>query len=109
MTAFAIPLALAIVALGAYNEARFDDPFDAGYAHMKVDADLEARIRAKGYFGLGHVPRNAATALAWLLFDERLGWNGLVGAALLLGGILLLYRGERPARVAEVRRMKEEV
>jgi hypothetical protein len=61
----AIPLALALCALAAYNEARFDDPFDLGYAQMRVDEDIAARIRAKGYFGLGHVPRNAVTALAW--------------------------------------------
>jgi hypothetical protein len=114
-TGFAIPLALAMGALAAYNEARFDDPLDAGYAHMKVDADLEARIRAKGYFGLGHVPRNAATALAWpprlehggivpdpvgmgilfttpaLLFCLRAGMTGLVvrGAWLALAGLLI--------------------
>lgn len=35
-----------------------------------------------------------ATALAWLLFGERLGLIGLVGGALLFGAILLLYRGE---------------
>lgn len=68
---FVMPIALALGALAVYNEARFDDPFDAGYTHMNVDADLEARIRDKGYFGLGHVPRNAATALAWLPRLER--------------------------------------
>jgi DME family drug/metabolite transporter len=34
-----------------------------------------------------------ATVLAWLLFDEQLGLLGLLGAALLLGAIWLLYRG----------------
>ena len=61
----AIPLVLMLGALAWYNEARFDDPFDSGYAQMKVDDDLAARIRARGYFGIGHVPKNAATALAW--------------------------------------------
>ena len=32
-----------------------------------------------------------ATVLAWLLFDEQLGLLGLLGAALLLGAIWLLY------------------
>jgi DME family drug/metabolite transporter len=43
-----------------------------------------------------------STALAWLLFGERLGPLGLLGAALLLGAIGLLYWGAaRPAeRVA---------
>ncbi len=34
-----------------------------------------------------------ATVLAWLLFDEQLGLLGLLGAALLLGAIWLLYLG----------------
>jgi drug/metabolite transporter (DMT)-like permease len=33
-----------------------------------------------------------AAVLAWLLFDERLGPLALVGAALLLGAVLLLAR-----------------
>jgi drug/metabolite transporter, DME family len=35
-----------------------------------------------------------STALAWLLFGEQLGPLGVFGAALLLGAIGLLYRGE---------------
>jgi DME family drug/metabolite transporter len=35
-----------------------------------------------------------STMLAWLLFGERLGPLGVFGAALLLGAIGLLYRGE---------------
>jgi DME family drug/metabolite transporter len=42
-----------------------------------------------------------STLLAWLLFGERLGPLGLLGAALLLGAIGLLYRGAaRPAERA---------
>jgi DME family drug/metabolite transporter len=33
-----------------------------------------------------------AAVLAWLLFDERLGPLALVGAALLLGAVVLLTR-----------------
>ena len=33
-----------------------------------------------------------ATILAWLLFGERLGAAGLVGAIMLFGAIILLYR-----------------
>jgi drug/metabolite transporter, DME family len=44
-----------------------------------------------------------STLLAWLLFGERLGPLGALGAALLLGAIGLLYRGEtRRARAASV-------
>jgi DME family drug/metabolite transporter len=42
-----------------------------------------------------------STVLAWLLFGEQLGPLGLLGAALLLGAIGLLYRGKAGrARVA---------
>ena len=42
-----------------------------------------------------------STMLAWALFGERLGPLGLLGAALLLGAIGLLYRGEaRQAQAA---------
>src|SRR5262245_1334216 len=42
-----------------------------------------------------------STILAWALFGERLGPLGLLGAALLLGAIGLLYRGEaRQAQTA---------
>lgn len=36
-----------------------------------------------------------ATCLAWLIFGERLGVLGIVGASLLLGGLLVLYRNTR--------------
>ena len=36
-----------------------------------------------------------STVLAWALFGERLGPAGLLGAALLLGAMGLLLRGER--------------
>jgi DME family drug/metabolite transporter len=49
-----------------------------------------------------------STVLAWLLFGERLGWSGLAGAGLLLGAILLLYQGERPARMLAAPRMTDE-
>lgn len=39
-----------------------------------------------------------STALAWVLFGERLGPAGLLGAALLLGAMGLLLRGERQGR-----------
>jgi DME family drug/metabolite transporter len=44
-----------------------------------------------------------STVLAWLLFGEQLGPLGVFGAALLLGAIGLLYRGEsRRTRVVAV-------
>ncbi len=36
-----------------------------------------------------------STALAWLFFDERLGPTGWLGALLLLGAMVILYRGSR--------------
>ncbi|HEX9369875.1 MAG TPA: DMT family transporter [Roseiflexaceae bacterium] len=54
--------------------------------------------------GIRHIPATVAsvvtlveplisTALAWMLFGERLGPLGLLGAALLLGALALLYLG----------------
>jgi len=50
-----------------------------------------------------------ATVLAWLLFDEQLGLLGLLGAALLLGAIGLLYLGapERARRSSAERTQRE--
>ncbi|WP_158629284.1 DMT family transporter [Roseitalea porphyridii] len=39
-----------------------------------------------------------ATLLAWLVFDERLGALGLIGAALLVGAMVLLTRSTRAPR-----------
>lgn len=39
-----------------------------------------------------------ATLLAWLMFDERLGALGLIGAALLVGAMALLTRSTRAPR-----------
>jgi drug/metabolite transporter, DME family len=50
----------------------------------------------------------ASTLLAWLLFGERLGPLGALGAALLLGAIGLLYRGDsRRARVMTAQAVSE--
>lgn len=43
-----------------------------------------------------------STVLAWLLFDERLGPAGLLGAALLLGAMALLLRGTKKGTVTTV-------
>jgi DME family drug/metabolite transporter len=71
--------------------------------------------------GMRHTPATVAsivtlvepltgTALAWVLFGERLGPLGLLGAALLLGGIGLLYRGAaRPRRVAPTERVRPDL
>lgn len=51
----------------------------------------------------------AGTALAWLLFGERLGPLGLFGAALLLGAIGLLYRdGKQSSRHASIMRVQSD-
>lgn len=48
------------------------------------------------------------TALAWLLFGERLGPLGLLGAVLLLGAIGVLYRGAtQPAQRAAARTLPD--
>ena len=41
-------------------------------------------------------------ALGWLLLDERLGWNSLVGGLLVIGGIALAEAGARRTQPAPV-------
>jgi DME family drug/metabolite transporter len=38
-----------------------------------------------------------ASMLAWLIFDERLGALGLIGAGLLIAGLMVLTLASQPA------------
>lgn len=58
------PLAVAALLLLAYNQARFDDPFDFGYATMAVSPVLAEEFARYGQFDLHYAPRN----LRWMLF-----------------------------------------
>ncbi|MGE3839887.1 MAG: DMT family transporter [Hyphomonadaceae bacterium] len=66
---------------------------------------LGAQVLAQGLiaWGVGRLPIALSTvllwlqplsaaALSWLLFDERLGWLALCGAALILGGVFVVQR-----------------
>ncbi len=47
-----------------------------------------------------------AVSLAWVIFGERLGPLGLVGGALLLSALLILYRSGRSKTVVPAGRMR---
>jgi len=58
----AVPLALSLAGLLAYNYARFDDPLDFGYRRQNVSAELRGAL-ARGQFHPCHIPRNLHTLL----------------------------------------------
>jgi len=58
----AVPLGVSIAGLAAYNYARFDNPFDFGYAKQNVSAEVRGDL-ARGQFHPYHVPRNLHTLL----------------------------------------------
>jgi len=65
-----LPALLAGTLLLGYNQARFDDPLDFGYATMNVSPDLSEGFQRYGQFDLAFLPRN----LKWMLFGLPL-WN----------------------------------
>jgi hypothetical protein len=54
----AVPLALALLALFAYNRARFGSSLDFGYARQNVAPELLEDLSAYGQFHVRNVPRN---------------------------------------------------
>ncbi len=59
----AIPLAISLAALAAYNYARFDNPLDFGYTRQNVNAEVMGDLHEKGQFHYSFIPRN----LYWML------------------------------------------
>lgn len=57
------PLAVAGALLLLYNEVRFDDPFETGYAFQSVPDPVQLRARSYGLTSLVHVPGNLYYAL----------------------------------------------
>lgn len=60
----AAPLAAGLVAMGAWNAARFGSPLESGYAIAQLDEPTLAALRSQGTFSLRHVGPNLATLLA---------------------------------------------
>jgi hypothetical protein len=58
LAGLALPLLAASLALGAYNAARFGDPFETGYALQAVLDPEQRRARAIGLAHWRHVPGN---------------------------------------------------
>ncbi len=57
------PVAAVAVLLLLYNEARFDDPFETGYAFQQVPDPVQLRARRFGLTSPVHVPGNLYYAL----------------------------------------------
>jgi hypothetical protein len=57
------PVAAVAVLLLLYNEARFDDPFETGYAFQQVPDPVQLRARSFGLTSPVHVPGNLYYAL----------------------------------------------
>jgi hypothetical protein len=57
------PFLVAGALLMVYNEARFDDPFETGYAFQRVPDPVQLRARSYGLASLVHVPGNLYYAL----------------------------------------------
>ena len=77
-----------------YNLARFDNPFDFGYASMSVSPVLEDDLAAYGQFDLHFVPRNLkAMFLATPVWNEACrAWTpDPWGMSLLLTMPVLVY------------------
>lgn len=68
LLAFGSPLAVAVLLMGWYNWARFDDPLEFGHRFLQVR--WRARIETWGLFSYHYLGRNLAVFLAsvpWLL------------------------------------------
>ena len=57
------PVAVVAALLLLYNEARFDDPFETGYAFQQVPDPVQLRARSFGLTSPVHVPGNLYYAL----------------------------------------------
>lgn len=53
-----LPCVVAIAALGAYNHARFNSPFDSGYLRQEINPILRADLSTYGQFNTHFLPRN---------------------------------------------------
>lgn len=68
----AVPVVLVAAALLAYNQARFGNPFDFGYANAEVSPRLEADLAEYGQFHPHYIPRNLrAMLLALPVWDAE--------------------------------------
>lgn len=76
-TFFALPLALAFGLSLLHNAARFDDPFDVGYRHLKIT--WQGRIAKWGLFNYHYLAKNLGVVLSSLPWTQpfRINAHGL--------------------------------
>lgn len=95
--AFAVPLGLCFALSLLHNAARFDDPFDVGYAHLQVA--WQGRIEKWGLFHYHYLAKNLGVVLTSLPWIEPFRINAH-GLALWLTTPVYLYllwpRAPRP-------------
>jgi Galactokinase galactose-binding signature len=66
------PVILSVAGIMAYNDVRFNDPFDFGYKTENVANDLVADLNTYGQFNLHYVPHNFwAMLLAGPVYEAK--------------------------------------
>ncbi len=88
------PIIISVAAMLAYNNARFHNALDFGYATENVARELVNDLQTHGQFSLYYVPRNVwAMLLAGPVFDDRTNMilPSVSGMSLLLTTPALLY------------------
>ncbi len=58
LAGFTAMLAVALAIYLAFNQARFGNPLDTGYGHLKLSGFLRERVDRHGLFSLAYVPFN---------------------------------------------------
>ena len=101
------PLAAGLVAMGAWNAARFGSPLESGYSIAQLNQPTLAALRSQGTFSLRHVGPNLATLLAagfgvrdafpWLV-PSNWGQSILLTTPALVAGVWAPWR-DRTVRV----------
>jgi hypothetical protein len=97
----AVPMLASAVLLLGYNAARFDNPFDFGYARQNVARELAGDLRTYGQFNLHYLPHNLwAMLLAGPVWEARRNQflPSVDGMSLLLTTPALIYLGRAPQR-----------
>ncbi len=94
--ASAVPVAIVVVGMLAYNAARFHNPFDFGYQQMGVLNLVQDDLAQHGQFNPFFIPRNLYfMLLAPPFFDPQCAGGRLVpdpwGTSLLITGPAMLY------------------
>jgi uncharacterized membrane protein len=81
-----VPIAVATIALLAYNWARFENPFDFGYQTQNVYPEMLQDLQTFGQFNLQYVPRNF-----WAMFLALPQWHAETSTLVPLNAGMTLF------------------